>query len=197
MSEPETEELSPVQVLFVTRAANEGIPIGALARIVKQPFDVVAAVLRHAHSLGQIGEVPRPDWDHKQGWTARMPTVQRSINLDDVEFHVRQKFKLTPLEAGFMTVLLRHDRADKAKLHTVVENQRAHRALRPDNQEPTDPKIVDVIVCKLRKKLRAAEPPITLQTSWGAGYFFDAAVKQEIFTMIGVSPDVVAPATVC
>lgn len=182
--------LSSIQTLFATRAANEGIPVGGIARILNQPFDLVSDVLKQALSLGQIGEIPRPDWDARQNWTARLPTVPRSMNLDDVEFHVRQKFKLTPLEAGFMTVLLRHDRADKEKLHAVVEAQRAKRTLRPDSQEQTDPKIVDVIVCKLRKKLRDVDPRLVLHTSWGSGYYFDRAVRDEICGSLGVQPDV-------
>lgn len=37
------------------------------------------------------------------------------------------------------------------------------------------PKALDVVVCRLRKKLRALEPPILIETAWGGGYLMDDA----------------------
>jgi hypothetical protein len=91
-----------------------------------------------------------------------------------------------------MMVLLRFDHADKDKLHAVVEAQRQKRALRPDKQELTDKKIVDVIICKLRKKLVAHNENFILKTAWGSGYFFEQSVKKAILAFLGVPDDAAA-----
>lgn len=182
---PDEAELSQLQTAVVTRAANEGIPIGAIARILCQPYALIADMLRAAMALGHIGEVPKADWPPGAKWAERLPSVPRSANVDDVEFFCRKKFRLTPLEAGFMTVIMRFDCADKSKLHNVVETRRARRALRPDKQEETDPKIVDVVICKLRAKLKAVDPELVIHTSWGKGYYIEPKVKTKLFDMVG------------
>lgn len=179
------EVLALPHVTLATRAANEGVPIAAIARIVQQPFDVVAAALREAQARGVIGEVPRADWPPQAKWSERLPSVPRSANAEDVEFACRKAFKLTNLEAGFMMVLLRCDCADKEKLHNVIESQRRSRQNLPDSSELTDPKMVDVMICKLRKKLRDVSAEFIINTSWGKGYYFEPAVKQKIFALIG------------
>lgn len=170
---------------ITVRAANEGVPIGAIARIVQVPFEVVTQHLKDALACGKIGELPKPDWPPAQKWAARLPSIPRTAHPEDTEFLCKRVFKLTKLEAAFMMVLLRHDVIEKEKLHGVIEEQRAKRPLRPDTQEATDPKMVDVIICKLRKKLKAVDQSFVLTTSWGSGYYFEAGIKQAIFEAIG------------
>jgi hypothetical protein len=180
-----SEELNMDQTVVAQRAANEGVPVGAISRIVQKPFAFVYSTLKDALALGKIGAIPKSDWPPGSKGTERMPTVPRTYNVEDMEFHCRKVFKLTLLEAGFMTVLLRYDCADKERLHSVVEAQRLRRQQRPNDMHITDMKIVDVIVCKLRKKLRDTNPEVVLTTSWGRGYFFEPAVKNKIFELIG------------
>src|ERR1019366_1812457 len=189
-------ETEPPQTLItlISRAANEGVPVGAIARIVHQEYEEVAFILRGALCLGQIGEMPKPDWPPAAAWASRLPSIPRSANSEDVEFQCRKAFHLTNLEVGFMVVLLRSECADKDKLHNVIEQRRAARATRVDSSELTDPKMVDVMICKLRKKLRDVDPVFVISTSWGKGYYFEAAVKQKIFAMIGGS---YAPSNEC
>lgn len=170
---------------IATRAANEGVPIAAIARIVQMPFESVSQHLQGALACGRICEMPKPDWPPSQSSAARLPSVPRAAHPEDTEFQCKKLFKLTKLEAAFMMVLLRYDVIEKEKLHGVIEEQRAKRPLRPDKQEATDPKMVDVIICKLRKKLKDVDPSLVLTTSWGSGYYFDAAIKQAIFETIG------------
>lgn len=170
---------------FASRAANEGIPVAAIARIFQQPFGDVSAHLRIALACGQISQMPKPDWPPGAKWSDRSPTIPRSLHADDIEFHVKKLFRLTKLEVGFMMVLLTHDCADKDRLHGVVEQQRQSRQQRPDTQETTDPKMVDVMICKLRKKLRAVNEQVAIQTSWGKGYFFEPETKRLVSELIG------------
>lgn len=170
---------------IAVRAANEGIPTASIARIIEQPFDAVCELLTDALGRGLIGQMPKSDWPPALGWSERLPTVPRSANADDVEFQCRKRFKLTNLEAGFMMVLLRYECADKERLHNVIETQRYERASQPGTMELTDPKMVDVMICKLRKKLRDRDFPDCIQTSWGKGYYIEPTVKQQIFALIG------------
>lgn len=172
-------------VPVMVRAANEGIPVAAIARITQRPFDAVVEVLQQAFQHGQIGELPKPDWPPAAKWSDHLPSTPRSANAEDVEFQCRKVFRLTALEAGFMMVLLRCECADKEKLHNVIEQQRTCRSHQPDSMELTDPKMVDVMICKLRKKLREAGFPECIQTSWGKGYYIEPSVKQNIFAKIG------------
>lgn len=169
---------------IITRGANEGIPIGALGRMTKTSFECVCDTLQDALAHGRITQVPKADWPPTQPRDARLPTIPRSMNPDDIQFEVKKKFRLTPLEAGFLSVLLLNEHVDKSKLHHVVESQRLRRSQRPDADE-TDPKIVDVIICKLRKKLDPAK--FTIETSWGNGYYIGAEVKRAILAEIGAS----------
>jgi hypothetical protein len=171
--------------VIITRAANEGIPTAAIARIVQRDFDAVCETLTSALASGNIGSMPRADWPPAAKWSERLPTVPRSANSEDVEFQCRKAFKLTNLEAGFMMVLLRCECADKERLHNVIEQQRLSRANQPDKMELTDPKMVDVMICKLRKKLKMVDPSFLVSTSWGKGYYIEPAVKQKIFALIG------------
>lgn len=168
------------------RAANEGIPTASIARIVQRPFDQICEVLTDALARGEIGQMPRSDWPPSAAWSDRLPSIPRSANAEDVEFQCRKVFRLTNLEAGFMMVLLRLGCADKEKLHSVIEQQRTHRAYQPDKiAEMTDPKMVDVMICKLRKKLSNKGFPSAIVTSWGRGYYIEPATKQQIFELIG------------
>lgn len=178
-------ELNPVQVHVAVRAANEGIPVAAIARIIDEPFDVAHNILTSALSTAEIVEMPKNDWPPTAKRSDRLPTSPRIANAEDLEFVCQKEFKLTNLEAGFITVLLRNQWADKEKLHGVVERQRASRYQKPEQSELTDPKIVDVIMCKLRKKLRTADPAIVVTTAWGKGYYFEPVVKQRVYDRIG------------
>jgi len=188
--------LPSLHVLIATRAANEGIPVAAIGRILNQPFSLVEDLLKSALGLGHIGQMPKGDWPPSAPWSSRMPTVPRCANAEDIGHACKTNFRLTPLEAAIMVVLLRTEVADKDKLHGVVEQMRQQRQQRPDNPEETDPKIVDVVVCKLRKKLKLIDERFKLTTSWGKGYYFDPKVKELIYASIGGTPQEVAEAAI-
>jgi hypothetical protein len=180
----------------VVRSAAEGVPVAAIARATRIPYDKVLHYLQRARKLGAISEIPKPDWPPAQNGNERRPATTRlpdpvvsSASLkppEETEFLCRHIFHLTNLEAGFLVVLLRHLFAEKDKLHAVIELQRSHRPLRPLQSEVTDPKMVDVMICKLRKKMNAVDPVFIVRTSWGKGYFLDQSVKDGIYRMLDV-----------
>lgn len=173
------------------RAAAEGIPVGAIARFMKVPYNDVNEALQMALAGGLIVAVPRADWPGSQHWDARTRPALPGKKDDpaEIEFACRNQFKLTALEAGFMVALVNKSCADKEKLHGIVEEQRRKRATRPDSNEPTDPKMVDVIICKLRQKLRGFGYDDFIKTIWGKGYFIEPAQKRILLAAIGLEPD--------
>lgn len=186
-TDPDAPQLPLLHNILVSRAANEGIPIGAIARILQANYMAISDAIHRDKDLGIIGAVPRPDWPPGQHWDARLPTCERSANVDDVTFACRQVFRLTNLEAGFLLVLLRYQCAEKAKLHNVIEQQRVTRAFRPNTDDATDPKMVDVMICKLRRKLREFDPKFVIETAWGKGYFIQPETKALVYTALGVN----------
>ena len=176
VDEPDPELPEPLRSI-AERAAVECIPVYAITRILQCPAEQVYTTLRMAQANGTIIAVPRADWaptgrmaDHQPGQPAHMTETEAL-------FRYQQVFRLTKLEAGFMVVLMRHERADKSKLHHVVETQRMSRAQQPDKMELTDPKMVDVMICKLRKKLKTVDARLLIETVWGVGYYLEPAVK--------------------
>ena len=96
-------------------------------------------------------------------------------------FICRQKFKLTPLQAAFLVALLKNSRVDKTKLHMIIENLRnARPGTQPNDKEPTEPKMVDVVVCHLRKRLRKLDQVIEIKTNWGDGYFIEPSCRSYV-----------------
>ena len=191
------EEIQPKDYALLERAAIEGVPVGAIARIVAFPIGEVYTVLDHLKASGRICDIPRADWLPTSRFNARMPDTNHTPSDDSVRFACQRVFRLTPLEAGFLATLLRLDNADKATLHRVVENTRFSRAHQPSKMEVTDPKMVDVMICKLRKKLRDVDSRLdtAVKTIWGGGYYIDKATKTLINEMIFSEDDAVAEKT--
>jgi DNA-binding winged helix-turn-helix (wHTH) protein len=175
---------APIKTV-VANAANEGIPVAAIARIVSHPFGDVMEVLQDAKDVGTIVEIPRSDWPPGTKIAERGPCLPADA---DLQFHCHKVFKLTTLEASFLVVLLKHSHATKARLHHIVEQQRMARASQPD--ESTDQKMVDVMICKLRKKLKKVDPALVIETIWGGGYHIEAPVKPLFLKHLSGEPHV-------
>ncbi len=178
---------------LAARMADEGIPIGAIARILRTPFADTSDLLNDELFKGHIVEVPRPDWPPGVPVRHHLPTiaVTRKTSSADIELVCRKMFKLTNLEAGFVVLLLKVEHATKDKLHHIIETQRQARASRPDELEATDQKMVDVIICKLRKKLKVINPEFIISTMWAGGYYIDPPVKEKFYERLateGVRP---------
>lgn len=178
------EDVERALFSVAVRAAVEGVPVSAISRITCRPFADVYADLQEAHRQGAISAVPSADWPPGQKWTERTPAACREATPENLEFACGKKFKLSKLQSGFVMALLRCDSVDKARLHAVVEAQRAARPTRPDNTEETDPKIVDVVICNLRKRLKAVNPEFQIETLWGRGYSINPLVKKQIYSAI-------------
>jgi DNA-binding response OmpR family regulator len=158
---PTTQEvLARVQV----RLAGEGVPVRAIARATKTPSEEVREVLEDAHLTGVILQLPRDDWPPAQSNGDRAPEVRRTPVVDDdiVRLNVVRLFKVTQQQASLLLVLIKRREVTRKMLHAVIEGRRPHPKVE------TDQKIVDVVICKLRKKLEPFD--LRISTVWSCGY---------------------------
>lgn len=168
---------------LIVNAANEGIPIAAIARLTRYSSDLVREVLEYALASAHIGEIPKADWPPTARIKDRVPVVAPA-NSEEIEFAIKKLFRLTPLEAAFLVALLKFDHADKSRLHGIIEHQRNSRAQQPDSLEQTDQKMVDVMICKLRKRLKTVDPSYEIKTVWGSGYYIEKDVRNAILQTV-------------
>lgn len=77
------------------------------------------------------------------------------------------EWRLTPMQMRVFGVLLSRELATK---HAVMAA-----LYRDDGRDEADPKIVDVFVCHIRRKLKSFGVPI--ETIWGQGYRLTPAAK--------------------
>lgn len=151
------------------RLADEGVPVRAIARATKVESEQVRDHLMDAVAAGMLLDLPRDDWTIGVPRNKRQPAGARPIVLDDSDLtvlNVVRTFKLTQQQAALFITLLKRREVTRAMLHSVIE------ARRPEPKVPTDQKIVDVVICKLRKKI---EPfGLTIKTVWSCGYLMSA-----------------------
>src|SRR3954469_21120917 len=90
--------------------ANEGVPLRAIARVVKLPSGTVRKHLTDAHAGGRLLELPRDEWP------PGFPRDQRSLQLSRLMVEnksaltlaVQQVFGLTPTEAEILLGLIQN-----------------------------------------------------------------------------------------
>jgi hypothetical protein len=168
--------------LIAMRLAVEGVPIAAIARAIGHPSSDVRDTLEYHLEIGSITEMPIADWPPTARRSDHMPAFLQKEPEKIQLFSCQRALGLTRLEAGFMLVLLKREEADKETLHFVIETQRALRRTRPDSVESTDVKMVDVVICKLRKKLKLVNAKI--DTLWGHGYYLDEKSRDTIEALL-------------
>jgi len=153
---------APVSNHVVIRAADEGIPIRAICRILRRPFDDVQDVVSNARDAGHLISVPAVDWPIGARREDRLPTGKpsRPTDVDGICDELMGAFQLTKSESRLVAALMRHGNVvGKATLHTAIADH---------GLPASNPKIVDVFVCKARKKLSPFG--IEIDTVWGRGY---------------------------
>jgi DNA-binding response OmpR family regulator len=83
--------------------------------------------------------------------------------------------RLTGHEAKLFGLLMEREAVTKSGAMDVLYG------LRPDG-DAAEEKIIDVFICKMRKKLEAWS--IEIETNWGQGYFMTAATKKAVRELI-------------
>lgn len=174
----EASNLNPPSKLCA-RLAIEGMPVYAIARAVQLEGEEVRDILKQALDTGVIGEMPRDDWPGASRWSARQPAF--SARLDPEEIHVAcaRVFKTTKSETVLLSTLLRRPQCSKQTLHNAQQGTGADGG--------TDIKIVDVFICKLRKKLKWHD--ITIKTLHQYGYFLEPEDRAKTLHLLGLSEE--------
>jgi hypothetical protein len=161
----------------VVRLALEGVPVRAIARALEQPSAEVRQLLGEALALGTIAEMPRDDWSPQLTREQRVPEYAKT-GVDDalLILNVVRLFGVTQQQACLLLVLIKRREVTRKMLHAVIESRRPHPKVE------TEPKIVDVVICKLRKKL---EPlGLKIETVWSCGYFMSAEHRKTALAML-------------
>lgn len=163
------------------RLADEGVPILAISRSLMLPVDEIREVLGSAVDRGTIINIPRGDWAPGTRRDERNPnTIPLEYNDEQLTMLAMRTFSLTASEAKLFVALLRRPEMTKKSLHLVLQ---------PDDtsdEELTDIKIVDVYVCKIRKKITHRNYKLLIDTIWGRGYSMSKDVKDKAFTLMGL-----------
>lgn len=162
----------PDLTTVAVRLADEGIPVRAIARATHIPSDEVYATLRFAIANGSIVAMPKDDWP--PGSSRGNRSVLNGTPLEHehaLKCACASYFKASPLEAAMLAVMLKRNEVTKEQLHSVIEQNRP-----TAGKEETDLKMVDVMICKLRKKLKPYD--LEIKTLWGMGYLISAEHRE-------------------
>ncbi len=162
----------------VIRAADEGMPVAALKRIFRLPDLFLRETLHNAIDQGKLVAMPREDWPPLVPRDYRLPLEPRVAANDNdnrsMLLRFARKFKTTPMEGSVLLVLLRRQSATRQQLHAATK--KPERA-----EEETDIKIVDVAICKLRKKI--GPHGIVIHTLHSMGYQISEGDRQKAWAL--------------
>ena len=176
-------EPQPMQIIVTVeqaavRLADEGIPVRAIARSLKTPSDEIYDILKEAILTGTLLELPVDDWPPGSKRNKRAALQGTPLEDDETfQFACARVFKVTRLEIALLSVLLKRSQATKEQLHSAAKQSRAG-----EPQEDTEPKLVDVVICHMRKKLKPLG--IAIETVWGIGYLITAAHRTLALDML-------------
>ena len=172
------EQLRYDLVPIAIHLADEGVPLCAISRSFKVPSDLVREALHYAKDEGKIIDLPREDWPPNSLRNTRDPVANRKMDDEDIVFNCVRLFKVTRQQASLLSVLIRRNEVSKDMMHQIIEKCRA-----PNKGDQTDPKMVDVVICNLRKRLK--KTGLKIETMWGCGYFMKPDMRTRALELIG------------
>jgi len=168
----------PETTNIAVRMADEGIPVRAIARATKIPSDDLRDILEEAIARGGILSIPNDDWPVGTARAHRTPSIVSMASLSDelLDIYIGKIFKATRLEAAVLIPLIKRPEVNRDGLHQSIEDRRTTAT------DQTDPKMVDVVICKLRKKLELHS--LSIVTNWSRGYEMPIADRKRAAAMI-------------
>ena len=162
------------------RLADEGIPVRAIARSLKTPSEDIYDILKDAILTGTLIELPVDDWPPG---VRRNKRASLTVTVEDdagFQFACTRAFKVTKLEIAVLSFLLNRPQATKDQLYHTIKQTRPG-----ENRDDIEPKIVDVVICHLRKKLRHPHA-ITIETIYGTGYLIPVEDRRRALAIVKV-----------
>jgi len=168
----------------IINLAYEGVPQRAIARALQLPANEVGEVVAGAVARGIIVRPSESEWP--QGSRAPRHPSFAGPPVDEARLLIAatQSLALTKTQAALFLALVRRKFCTKEILHDIVESRRwAH-------STPTDRKIVGVMICSIRKRLKGR---YIIQTVQGSGYFIQdddrRRAAEHLLGCIGVAAD--------
>jgi hypothetical protein len=158
----------PLKIISLEDAAvnlaDEGVPVRAIARSTRMSGEELYEVLKQAVTDGKLIELPKDDWPPGSRRSARASAQSPTLNLPDevLRLACSKIFGVTRIQSAVVVAILRRPELTKDQIHNVIESTRRQGA------EPTQVKMIDVVVCHVRKRFK--EHNIKLDTIWGIGY---------------------------
>lgn len=168
---------------FITKLADEGVPVMALSRGFNIPSAELRELLEGAKEKGQLIELPENDW--RVGKVERATVgSSRGRNLNDLIALSARCYGLNRSQSVMFSAVLYREVITKDQLYTIYENYRPHGSAKSHKAErgPVDPKIIDVLICQARKQIKKFG--IEIETVWGSGYAMRPACRSLAFNQI-------------
>jgi hypothetical protein len=167
----------------VINLAYEGVPQRAIARALQLPANEVGEVVADAVARGIIAETSESEWPQGSR-TPRHPAFAGPPIDEGALLAAAQSLALTKTQAALFLALVRRKFCTNEILHGIIESRRR------THSTPTGRKIVGVMICSIRKRLRGR---YTIQTVQGSGYFMPdddrRRAAEQLLGGIGVAAD--------
>jgi len=175
----EDETIPDGMAPIAVRMAVEGVPVAAIARALLLPFMLIQDALKEAACSGTLVSLPKPDWPPGQSKENRLPTeYQAMLNDTALTGLCVRAFHLTPLQARVVSIMIRRPEATKEMVHQAIEHGR------DPTKDKTSAKMVDVVICGLRRRLSREPYLLPIKTLRGIGYYMDAATRKRAINLL-------------
>ena len=157
---------------IMIRLADEGVPVAVIARSFQVASDDILESLKDAIAYGFLVSLPAMDWPPGELRDERCPSIDHELNLLPLKFKI--VFALTEAESKFLAALIKRGKATTTFLHAISSSA---------DEPKTDPRIVHVHACSIRKKL-ARFGIDGLQTIWGWGFVLPSSAAKDILKLV-------------
>jgi hypothetical protein len=156
---------------LLTRLAREGIPLKAMARILKRGYEEIVSSAESLLVSGEIAELPKVDWNQD----ARIKVSPQAYLWDD-RIRISTLFGCARQEADLLARLLRAGNLDHEQLARQLPR-------RPYGSEAKEYRIrsLRVVLCRIRKKL---PKDIKIETSFGAGLSMSHEARARLLSLL-------------
>jgi hypothetical protein len=172
----------------VVMFARQGVALATIARALAIPVDRVEGVCRRARERGDVVMIPpvHPN-DARAALLSELTNVR--AQLDDAQATIRElsaeaqtdKYTgvcgMTRSEGAIAALLVKQGRASKPGIFAMLYGM---------SLEQPEPKIIDVFVCKMRRKLKPAG--IAIGTLWSSGYEMSQEHRLKLREMAVIEP---------
>lgn len=180
-----TPHLAPI----ATALADEGVPVRVISRSMRVPAEDMRSHLNDAVANGDLIDMPADDWPPTARRKDRVP-VPTVADIERLTAQARSTFKVTSQQAVVLAVLLTRNEAKKEQLLAAIQQHRTSKSSLPNNLEEPQLKLIDVVICNLRKRIKkhceaaGLATTVTIETVWGTGYTITRANRDLALKLI-------------